>query len=137
MSTNRFLMATAAGGVTVFILGGLIYGLATQSFFEANQGTATGVLKATPDFLHLGLGQLVFGALLTVVIGKWAGVSGAGPGLKVGAALGLLMGFAVDLTMFGVTNTANITATLVDPFLWAIQMGAGGAVVGAVLGGRR
>jgi len=136
MSTNRFVMATLAGGVTIFVMGFLIYGLATASFFEANQGTATGVLKETPDFLYLGLGQLVFGTLLTVVIGKWAGASGAGSGLQIGATLGLLMGFAIDLTMHGVTNTANLTATLVDPFLVAVQMGCGGAAVGAVLGRR-
>jgi hypothetical protein len=48
--------------------------------------------------------------------------------------VGLVVGLGVDLTMFGVTNTANITATLVDPILWMIQMGIGGAVVGAVIG---
>ena len=133
MSTNRFVLATLAGGIAVFMVGGLIYGVLTVSFFEANQGSAVGVMRATPDYVHLFLGQLVFGALLTVVIGKWAGQSGAGAGLRIGAAFGALLGFAMDLTMFGVTNISNITATLVDPFFTMIQMGIGGAVVGAVL----
>ena len=133
MSTKRFVAATVAGGVVVFVLGGLIWGLATVSFFEANQGSAVGVMRETPDYVHLFLGQLVFGALLTVIIGKWAGVSGAGAGLRIGAITGLLFGFAMDLTMFGVTNIQNITATLVDPFLTMVQLAIGGAVVGAVL----
>jgi hypothetical protein len=83
--------------------------------------------------VHLFLGQLVFGALLAVIIGKWAGVAGAGAGLRIGAIIGLLFGFAIDLTMFGVTNISNITATLVDPFVTMVQLGLGGAVVGAVL----
>jgi hypothetical protein len=133
MSTKRFVLATVAGGIAVFILGGLLYGVLTVSFFEANRGAAVGVMRQTPDYVHLFLGQLVFGALLTVVIGTWAGQSGAGVGLRLGAVLGALIGFAVDLTMFGVTNISNITATLVDPFIMMTQLGVGGAVVGAVL----
>lgn len=134
MSTKRFVLATLAGGIAVFLVGSLIYGVLTVSFFEANQGSAVGVMRETPDFVHLFLGQLVFGALLTVIIGKWAGQSDAGAGLRIGAVFGALFGFAVDLTMFGVTNISNIVATLVDPFFAMIQMGIGGAVVGAVLG---
>ena len=93
------------------MLGGLLYGVLTVSFFEANQWSAVGVMRETPDYVHLFLGQLVFGALLTVVIGTWAGQAGAGAGLRLGAVLGALIGFAVDLTMFGVTNVSNITAT--------------------------
>lgn len=133
MSTKKFVLATLAGGITVFVLGGLIYGLLAASFFEANQGSAVGVMRETPDYVHLFLGQLVFGALLTVIIGKWVGQTGAGAGLRIGAIAGLLFGLGIDLTMFGVTNISNITATLVDPILVAIQLGLGGAVVGLVL----
>ena len=133
MSTKRFMAATVAGGLVVFMVGGLIWGVLTAGFFEANQGSAVGVMRDTPDYVHLLLGQLVFGALLTVLIGKWAGVSGASAGLRIGATTGLLFGFAMDLTMFGVTNIQNITATLVDPFLVMVQLAIGGAVVGAVL----
>jgi len=133
MSTKRFVLSAVVGGISVFIVGGLIYGLLTVSFFEANQGSATGVMRETPDYVHLFLGQLVFGVLLTVIIGKWAGVTGASAGLRIGAIAGLLFGFAMDLTLFGVTNVQNITATLVDPFLVMVQMAVGGAVVGAVL----
>jgi hypothetical protein len=133
MSTNRFVLATVAGGIVLFLVGGLIYAVLAASFFEANQGSAVGVMRESPDFVHLALGQLVYGALLTVVIGKWAGQSGAAAGLRLGAVFGALLGFAMDLTMFGVTNISNITATLVDPFFVMIQMGTGGAVVGLVL----
>ncbi len=55
------------------------------------------------------------------------------PVFALARSFGALFGFAIDLTMFGVTNISNITATLVDPFFAMIQMGIGGAVVGAVL----
>lgn len=137
MPTSRFVMASVAGGITVFVMGYLIYGLATVSFFEANQGSAVGVMRETPDFVHLFLGQLGFGTLLAIAIGKWARVGGVSQGLQVGAVLGLMVGLSIDLTMFGVTNISNLTATLVDPILAMIQMGVGGAVVGAVIGEKK
>jgi hypothetical protein len=133
MSTKAFGLATLAGGITLFLLGGLIYGVLTVDFFAANEGSAIGVMRETPDLFHLFLGQLVLGALLTMIIGKWAGVRGAAVGLRLGGVTGLLMGLGIDLTMFGVTNTMTITAALVDPLFIGIQMAAGGAVVGLVL----
>ena len=133
MSTKRFVRATVAGGIVLFLVGGLIYAVLAAGFFAANQGSAVGVMRETPDYVHLFLGQLVYGALLTVVIGKWAGQSGAPSGLRLGVVFGALLGFAMDLTMFGVSNISNITATLVDPFFVMIQMGLGGAIVGLVL----
>jgi uncharacterized membrane protein len=134
VSSKRFLLATLAGGVTAFVTGFLIYGVATDSFFRANPGSAVGTMKDVPDFVYLSLGQLMFGLFLTVLLGKWIGATTAGTGLQVGAVAGLLMGLAVDLTNLGVLNVMNLTATLVDPLLWAVQLGLSGAAVGAVLG---
>ena len=116
-SNNAILCVGIGGGLLVlsWLLG--IGGVLT-----------TAVAGGDPAALNHGLFFL-----LTVVIGKWAGVSGAGAGFKVGALLGLMVGFGIDLTLFGVTNMANITATLVDPFVFATQMGCAGAVVGIVL----
>jgi len=136
MGSNRFIPAALAGGVVIFLVGWLLYGLLLVSFFEANQGSAVGAMRETPDFMHLGLGQLVFGVFLTVVIDKWARVGGLANGLKIGAIAGLLMGFGFSLTMFAVSNMSNITAALVDPLVFALQMACGGAVIGVVLGER-
>lgn len=136
MASNRFVLAALVGGVVVFLAGGLLYGVLTLSFFEANQGSAVGVMKDTPDYLYLVLGQVVLGVLLAVVIDKWARVGGVANGLKIGAIVGLLMGLGVDLTMYGVTNISNLTATLVDPLILAVQMACAGGAIGAVLGPR-
>lgn len=134
MSTKRFVLAAVVGGIVVFVAGGVLYGTLLVSFFEANQGSAMHVMREQPDWVHLAIGQLVFGVFLAVVIGKWAGVAGATAGLKIGAVTGLLLGLAIDLTMFGTTNISNINATLVDPFVMAVQLGIGGAAVGWMLG---
>ena len=133
MATKQFTMATLAGGVTVFVMGFLLYDLALGDFFAANAGTATGVAKAAIDMVPLAIGQVFLAALLVMVMG-WRGDSSAGDGLKTGAIVGLLFSLGVNLTWYGVFNISNLTATLVDPIVFMIQLGVGGAVIGAVLG---
>jgi hypothetical protein len=40
MSTQKFALATVAGGVTLFMLGGIVYGWLLRDFFMANAGSA-------------------------------------------------------------------------------------------------
>lgn len=134
MTAKRFALSTLAGGITLFVLGYTMYELVFADFFAANAGSATGVNREAFEFWALGLGQLVWGALLTVVLGNWAGVSAAGTGLKAGATVGLLFILGFDLTLYGVTNLSNLTATLVDPILSMVQFAGAGAVIGVVLG---
>ena len=65
MDAKKFALGTVAGGVTYFLLGWLIYGVVLVKFMDANMGSATGVMKETPDFLWLIIGNLAWGALLT------------------------------------------------------------------------
>ena len=133
MAAKQFTMATLAGGVAVFVMGFLLYGLALADFFAGNAGTATGVMKEAPLMWSLVLGQVITAAFLVMVMG-WRGDSSAMAGLKTGALVGLIFGLGLDFTFYGVANTQNLIATLVDPFVFMIQLGVGGAVIGAVLG---
>ena len=54
-------------------------------------------------------------------------------GLKTGAIVGLLVSLAVGLTLYGVTNTSNLTATLTDVVVGTVRLALGGAAIGAVL----
>ena len=134
MTPGRFFGASVAGGVTLFVAGFLLWGLALSGFFEAHVGTATGVLKEPVDMVHLALGQIIWAVLLTVVMAKWAGVSGFGQGMMIGAVLGFLMSLSVGLTQFSMTNLVDLTAVLTDPFVSAVWSGLGGGVIGLVLG---
>lgn len=134
MGSNRFVAAVLAGGVTAFLAGFVIWGLLTASFFEANQ--APGIMRETPRFHYLVVGQLGFALLLTVIISKWARVGGAAQGLQIGAITGLLLAVAVDFTMYATSNFMNLTATLLNPILIAVHMAITGAVIGAILGTR-
>lgn len=134
MTEKRFWAASLAGGVTLFFVGFLLWGLLFAGFFDAHMGTATGVVKAEPALFHLALGQFFWGVLLAVIIARYAGVSGFVPGVRIGALMGFLMSLSVGLNQFSMANLADLTATLTDPFVAAVWSGLGGGVIGLVLG---
>ena len=116
------------------MVGFIIHPFLFANFFTSNVDSATGVARSSAAFVPLFLGQLVFGALLTQVIGVWDKLSTAVEGAKVGAVVGLLVFLGIGLIQYWTSNVSNLTATLVNPVLGAIQMGVAGAVEGAVLG---
>ena len=131
MTTQRFAIGTVVGGLVLFFLGYLVFGVVFADFFAANAGTATGVQKEPFDFVSLAIGQLAWGAALTLILG-WANVSSVGQAARVSALVGLLLFFGFDLTMFATTNTSTLLVTVVDPILAAVLFGVAGALIAAV-----
>jgi uncharacterized membrane protein len=134
MDGNRTLVATIVGAVVAFFLGYLLWGVVLVGFFEANMGTATGVMKETPSLIPIALGQIFGALLLTLVIQRWGNSASVAGGAKVGAIVGLLVTLSYDLTMYGSANLMNLTAALVDPVVGAVHMAVVGAAIGMVLG---
>jgi hypothetical protein len=136
MTTQRFAIGTLVGGLVLFFLGYLVFGVVFADFFAANAGTATGVPKMPFDFVSLAIGQLAWGAALTLILG-WASASSVGQAARVSAIVGLLFFFGIDLTMFATTNTSTLKAAVVDPILAAVLFGMAGAAIAAVTGKKR
>ena len=132
MSAKSFLLATVAGGVTLFLVGGLLYGMLLADFFDSH--SAANVMRETPIWGALILGELVLAALVTLIFGRWATISTPMGGLKAGAIIGLLMAVAINLTMYAVSNIVGPTAGVVDVVVSAVRLGVAGAVIGLVLG---
>jgi len=133
MSAKRFLLATLAGGLTLFFLGYLFYVVLLESFFASHSGTATGAVRELPIFWAIILGELALAALVTLIYGRWATISTAMGGLQAGAMIGLLLGLNYGLVIFGTTYTTDLTAVIVDVVVTAIRVGIAGAVIGAIL----
>lgn len=136
MDTKRFLIGTLVGGITMYLLGYLIWTLALADFFAANTGSATGVAREARLVWAVALGNLSLAALVTLAVGSRAGSSTIGAGFKIGAIVGFLVWFGVDFIHYGISNISNLTATVVDPLLEIVRTGIGGAVIAAVLGRR-
>ncbi|QOI96577.1 MAG: hypothetical protein HRU69_03330 [Flammeovirgaceae bacterium] len=133
---KKRLLATLAGFVVFFLLGWLLYGMVLMDFFNSNQGTATGVMRAETEMVWWALvvGNLLQAYLLVYIFGNWANITTFGGGFKSGLIIGLIIGYGVDLTMYGTTNIMNLTGALVDPLVIGVMMGATGGVIGVVLG---
>lgn len=130
---KNLLIATFAGGLVYFLLGGLIYVVILGGFYEANLGSATGVMRELPVMWAMLTSQLALAALVTWVF-LHAGVSTAAQGLKTGAIFGFLFGLALSLDLYSVTNWSNLNAALAEPFVTAVRISLGGAVIGWALG---
>ena len=130
---KRVLIATFAGGLAYFLLGGLIYVVLLGGFYEANLGSATGVLREVPIGWAMIVSQLGLAALVTYVF-LHADVATAFDGLKTGAIFGVLFGIAMAFDLYGVTNWSNLTVAFVEPFVTAVRIALGGAVIGWALG---
>ena len=84
---------------------------------------------------HRSSGQLLGGfgyaALICYAMGA-RGALGLSGGAKVGAIVGLLIWLTADFIVYGTTNIASLTRTIVDPLLELVHGGIGGAVIGLV-----
>ena len=134
MAGKSFALATLAGGITLFLLGYVFYGLLLVNFFESN-ATAAGaaVMMAEPMMLGIFLSNLVYAAFLTLVLGSWAKVSSAGDGLNKGAMVGLLVGLSMNLIWHSIADMQTLTAHLVDAVVGAVMAGVAGAVIAVVV----
>ena len=131
MSAKSFVLATVAGGVTLFVLGGVLYGLLMADFFESQSSVA---MRETPIWWALILGELLLAAFVTLIFGRWATISTALGGLKAGAIIGVILTAAINFTMYAVSDIMNPTGAAVDVVVATIRLAVAGAVIGLVLG---
>ena len=134
MDTKRIAIGTLTGGIVMYLVGYLIWGLLFADFFAANSGSATGVDREINIIWAVVLGTFSLAALVTLAVGSQAGSSTILDGFKVGAIVGFLVWFGVDFIHYGAMNLSNLTGTIIDPLLEIVRTGIGGAVVAMVLG---
>lgn len=134
MDTKKFLMGTIVGGLTFFLLGFLIYGMALAGMMMEH--TTAGVQRAPEEMVWWSLivGNFAGAALLSYIFLKWANVSSFGGGLSAGATVGFFMACAFDFVMYATSNMMDLTAVCTDIVAYTVMMGVGGGVIGVVLG---
>ncbi len=124
---KKCILATLAGGVTLFLLGYVFYGLLLADFF------ANDSMTEAPNYLALAAGQLAGGALLALVL-SWRGAGGPVEAFKAGAGVGVLYSLSMGLTMLGTTEGLTTTTLVIgDAAVMLVMYGAGGMVVAKVL----
>ncbi len=138
MSIVRYIAAPIAGTVVLLVLGFFLYAVLFGGFFAANaEPEAAGIAKNPAEMQFIYLSELILAVLLCLVIGCWAGVSGAIPGLKTGAIFGFLMSLGISLMFYGAVNYMTLQATLFDVVLTTVRLALAGAVIGVILPRKR
>ena len=132
MVKKNCVLAIVASFVTMFVLGFVIYQPVLGDFFAANAGTATGVIKETPVFWQIIVGQLCASTLLVYAL-SWKGAESPADGFKAGALVGLLLSLYFGFMNLGTMNTSTMNAAVVDAVVSVVLWGVAGAVATVVL----
>ena len=133
MDARRLVIGTLLGGIVVYALGYLIFILAFGSFYTANVGTATGVIRDPEIMWAVLVGSCAYAALITVMIGITGGAVSTGEATKRGALVGFLLWVTADFIFYGATNVQNLTRTAVDPVLELVRGGISGGIIALIL----
>ena len=120
---TKTLIAGVAGGLTLFLTGGLVYVLLLADYFTV------GASRETANLLYIVPGELVFGYLLAWVL-SCCGASSVVDGAKNGALVGFLIALGYGLIMYGAFDITDLTHYLVEAVIWAIRYACAGAVIG-------
>ena len=135
MDTKKFLMGTIAGGVSYFILGFLIYGMALAGTMEAYSNAACMRPMEGMVWWAMVAGNLTYGGLLSYVFLKAGNVNSFGSGAQTGMMVAFLVSISMDLIMFATSTMMNSTTGIVIDVIASTVMGAVvGGIVGVVLG---
>ena len=131
---KKIILATLAAGITGFLLGWIIYGMALMDFMTANTTEYEGLMKAEPAIWVYLISNLTGGFLLSWIFSTWPSHTNFMAGFKSAAIIGVLICFAYDIVFWGTMNWINGTALVVDVLAGTFMYGVMGGVAALVLG---
>ena len=132
----KFIVGGIVGGVVLFLLGYLFYGIVFASYLESvTTKQAPAVMRPMEALYFPGLivGNLISGFLIAFVFLK-AKTSTVGAGLITGAILGFLVSAGVDCTIYGTTYMFKLKGLIADVCISTMMMAIAGAVIAPIMG---
>ncbi|REJ79322.1 MAG: DUF1761 family protein [Acidobacteria bacterium] len=134
----RFIVSSLAGGIVLFLLGFLIYGLFLEAWMRTQIADLPGMMKEEPDMIALAVFNLVLAGMIAFVAENWAKARNFVDGLKVGGVLIFFYSMSVNLSFTAFMNViTSISAPIVDVFAMTFMGTIAGGVIGIVLGKMR
>lgn len=131
MNTKKFILASLAGGIVTFLLGGLWHAIILADFYETHSAA---LARPEPNMIMVALGSLVIAVLMayTYPIG-YKGGSAVKEGFRFGALIGLIWVLPVSLIFSGVWNYP-LVAVIVDSAWHIVEQGVVGIVIALIYG---
>ena len=134
MKTKELVLGTLVGGIALFFLGWLIYGMAMESFMAANTNRSAGRPMGEMVMWALVASNLLWGLLLSLING-WSGSLSFVSGAQKGALAGLIAGLAFNLSTYAMsTFYMNMSVVIVDAIAYAVMTCIAGGLSGWVMG---
>ncbi len=131
MFSKSNLIATLVATVVMFLLGYLIWGVATADFFE--QHSLVNVMKEVPNLGLIALGNLVGALMLSTLYSKWArGHHSFGQGFQFGALIGAFVGISMGLIWYATANWMDATGHIAEAVIDILYYGLVGGVIAFV-----
>ncbi len=133
MFSKANIISTIVATIWGFAGGYLLWGILADPMLQNHLGSATGIMKDPPDFIHLLLGCLIVGFTLSTIYSKWAnGEFSATSGLNLGIWIGVLMGLGSGFIEFSTSNMLDLTGTLINGVVYIVHFAIMGLLVGLV-----
>lgn len=129
------LVSGIVGGIVMWILGFLFYGMAdVMSAYATPEGMAAS-RGDDINMLMLTLGQIVFGIAAAMLYGKWArGTHNLRHGLEFGLILGVVLGVGLNMIWYSTSNFMTGMGHVVDGLYNVVATGIMGAAIAFVYG---
>jgi hypothetical protein len=132
MDIKRVVVGAIVGGITLHIIGYLIFDIAVADYYMANRATPA-AFRDAPILWSLVLGNFAFATLITLGVAVRPGEPAMGSGFVTGAVVGFLGWFHFDFATYAYTNLWNFPIAIVDPLLEVVHAGITGAVIASVM----
>jgi hypothetical protein len=133
MKTQKILAGTLVAGITMFLLGWLIYGVVLVDFMKEYCTNTNARPMDQMIWWALVASNFVSGWFLTLVL-YWSGSFTAGAGIKIGAISGFLIGLSFDLSMYSMTTMfQSLLPVLVDVLSYSIISAIASALSAVVM----
>jgi len=134
MKTNKILLGGITGGVTLFLLGWVIYGILLMDYMAANYNQCMNRPMQEMIWWALILSNLALGFLLAAIF-SWSNTTGFMSGAKVAGITGILLSASMDFGYYSMTTMyVNPSVIVVDIIVYTIYLAIAGAVVAWVMG---
>ncbi len=129
---SKMLIGGVLGGVVLFLLGWLVYGVI---FADSMAGMACMRTKETMNIPMIAVGNILMGILLAYIYSRWASISTFVGGATAAIVIGVLMYSSYDCLMYGTTTMMDsMTGILMDVVMGTIMLAIAGGVVGWWMG---
>jgi len=134
MKTKKILVGGITGGVTLFLLGWVIYGMLLMDYSAANYNQCMNRPMQEMIWWSMILSNLALGFLLATIF-SWSNTTGFMAGAKTAGITGLLLAASMDFGYYSMTTMyVNPSVIIVDIIAYTVYLAIAGAIVAWAMG---